>query len=167
MRRREGVVDVDVAELRQRLRETAVVLLLAGVEAGVLEQKDIAFLHGRDRLRRRFADAILGEGHRAPEHVRQGCSDRLQGLLRVAPLRPAEMGQEDDLAALVGDLLDGRDHALEAGPVGDAPVLHRHVEVDADEDALALQIGAVERAHAHPRQAPQAGISAPRARTRR
>ena len=39
--------------------------------------------------------------------------------------------------------------------VGDAPVLHRHVEVDADEDALALQIGAVERADAHPRQAPQ------------
>src|SRR5215207_1589483 len=155
VRRREGVVDVDVAELRQRLRETAVVLLLAGVEAGVLEQKDIAFLHGRDGLGRRFADAILGEGHRAPEHVRKGCGDRLQGLLRVAPLRSAEMGQEDDLAALVGGLLDGRDHALEAGPVGDAPVLHRHVEVDADENALALEIGAVERADAHPGRRPK------------
>ena len=56
------------------------------------------------------------------------------------------MGQQDHLPALVGDLVDGRQDALDAGRIGDPAVLHRHVEIDAHEDALSLDVGLVEGA---------------------
>ena len=72
--------------------------------------------------------------------------ERRQRLLRIAALRPAEMGKEDDLAALAGDLVDGRRHALDARGVGHLAVLHRGIEVDAQQDALAVEVEIVERA---------------------
>ena len=59
------------------------------------------------------------------------------------PFGPAEMGEQDDPAALVRDLPDRRQHALDAGRVGDAAVLHRHVEVDPDQNPLALEAAGV------------------------
>ena len=56
-------------------------------------------------------------------------------LVRLA-LGAAEMGHEDDLAALVGDLADRRRDALDAGEIGDPPVFDRNIEVDAQQDAL-------------------------------
>ena len=56
------------------------------------------------------------------------------------------MGEQDDLAALVRDLNDGRSGTLDAGGVRDLAVLDRHVEIDAQEHALALEVGLVERA---------------------
>jgi hypothetical protein len=56
------------------------------------------------------------------------------------------MREQDHLAALVGDLGDGRRDALEPGRVGDAAVLHRHVEVDAQQHALALHVDVIEGA---------------------
>ena len=92
------------------------------------------------------ADAVLGEADRPLDDVRDRVGDRLQRLLRVAALRPAEMREQDHLAALVGDLGDGRRDALDAGGVGDLAVLHRHVEIDAQEHALALHVGVIEGA---------------------
>jgi hypothetical protein len=53
-----------------------------------------------DRFRRRLADAIVSEGDRLPDHLRQRLRHRLQRILGVAALRPAEMREQDDLAAL-------------------------------------------------------------------
>ena len=93
---------------------------------------------------RRLADAILARTRPAARSLaRQRGSDRLQRLLRIASLRPAEMREQDHLAALVGDLGDGRRDALDAGSVGDLAVLHRHVEVDAHQHALALRPSSV------------------------
>ena len=64
----------------------------------------------------------------------------------IAALRAAEMREQDHLGALVGDLGDGGRHALDAGGVGDHAVLHRHVEVDAHQHALALHVDVVEGA---------------------
>ena len=50
------------------------------------------------------------------------------------------------LPPLSGDLGDGRRDGADAGVVGDLAVGHRDVEVDADEHALALHVGLVERA---------------------
>ena len=100
----EGVVDVDVAELGQRGDERGIVLLLARVEAGVFEQQDVAGLHRGDRGFGRGADAVLGEGDRPARRCARRGGDRLQRLLRVAALGPAEMREQDHLAALVGDL---------------------------------------------------------------
>ena len=49
---------------RQLRDETGIVALLARVEPGVLQAQDVARLHGVDRGRRAFADAILRERNR-------------------------------------------------------------------------------------------------------
>ena len=73
-----------------------------------------------------------------------GLGDRLQREFGLGPaLRPAEMREQDDLGALVGELQDGRRDALDAGRVGDLAVGDRHVEVDADQHALALDVADV------------------------
>ena len=65
VRGREGVVDPDVAELGERGDEGRIVLLLALVEAGVLQQQDVAGLHRGDRGLGLVADAVLGEARPA------------------------------------------------------------------------------------------------------
>ena len=128
------------------MHEGRVVLLLARVEAGVLEEKHVAVLQGADGLGCGLADAVIGEGHGLAEVLRDRFRDRLQGFLRVASLRAAEMGEKDHLPALVGDLPDGGKDALDARRVRDPAVLHRDVEVDPDENAFSLDVGLVERA---------------------
>src|SRR5262249_23703618 len=56
------------------------------------------------------------------------------------------MGEQDHLAALVGNLADGRSHPLDAGLVRDLAVFDRHVEIDAHEYALAPHVGLIEAA---------------------
>ncbi len=145
---REGVVDPDVAELCQRRDERRIVLLLALVEARVLQAQDVAGPHCRDRGLGFFADAVRGEGDRPADDVRECRRDRPQRLLRIGRLGPAEMGEQDHLAALRGDLGDGRLNPRDAGRVGDPSVFHRHVEVDAHEHAPAAHVGLIERAEA-------------------
>ena len=126
--------------------EGRIVLFLAGVEAGILQQQNVAGLQAADRRLCRLADAVLGEGDGPADRLGDFVRQRRQRLLRIAALRPAEMRQQDDLAALVGDLGDGRRHALDARGVGDLAVLHRHVEIDAQQHALAGEVGVIERA---------------------
>ncbi len=93
-----------------------------------------------------LADAVLGEGDRALDDLRQRLGDRFQRVLGIAAFRAAEMGEQDHLAALVGNLGDGGGNALEPGGVGDAAAFHGHVEVDAQQHALALHVDVVEGA---------------------
>src|SRR5262245_44941996 len=121
--RRERVVDPDVAELRQRGDEVGIVLLLALVETGVLQAEDVARLHRGDRGLRLRSDAIVGEADLAADHARDFGGGRLQRVLRAGTFRPAKVREQDDLAALVGDLRNGRRYALDAGGVRDPAVL--------------------------------------------
>ena len=146
MRHRERVVHEDVAERGELIDEGGVVAFFPGVEARVLQAQDIARFHRIDRRHGRCADAIVGERHRPLEHVRNRRRQRLQRLGRIASLRTSEMGEQDHLAALVGDLADGRSDALDAGGVRDLAVLDRDVEIDAHQHALAAEVGLIERA---------------------
>ena len=146
MRGGESVVDIEVAELRERRDEIRRVLFLAGMEAGVFEHQHVARLHRRDGLLGIWPDAILREGDRLAENFRDRGHDRRQRLALVAALGPAEMRKQDRLAALVRDLADRRDGRADARVVGHAPVLHRHVEIDAHQHALVLYVGLVEGA---------------------
>src|SRR5450432_3389520 len=56
------------------------------------------------------------------------------------------MRQQYYLAALVGNLGDGGRYTFEPGRVADAAVLHRHVEIDAQQHALALHVDVIEGA---------------------
>ena len=146
VRRRERVVDPDVAELCQFRHEGRIVLLLFLVEAGVLQAEDVAILHRGDGLGSGLADAVVGEGDRLVDDLRQCGGDGLERILGVAALGPAEMGEQDDLAALGGNLGDGRRDALEPCRIGDAAAFHGHVEVDAQQHALALHVDVIEGA---------------------
>ena len=143
----EGVVDIEVAELGELFDKGRIVLFLALMEAGVFQQQHVAVVHFGDCVGGRLADAVGAEGDRALDDVRDRSGDGLEriGLVRAA-LGPAEMREKNDLAALVGDLRDGRRDALDARRIGHPAVFGRHVEVDAQEDAFSRDIGVVEGA---------------------
>src|SRR6266849_10326159 len=99
MRRREGVVDIEIAERGELAGEGRGVLLLLGMEAQILEQRDATLGKRVDDALRRRADAILGESDGAPA---QGGGERRyqraqrEGGVRLA-LGAAEMRHDDDL----------------------------------------------------------------------
>ena len=146
MRGAERVVDEDVAEFGDLLHEGGIVLLLAGMEARVLQQQDVSVLQLRDRGFRDIADAILRKGDRAPHRFRQRRGDGLERHRRHdLALRPVEMGEHDHPRALLGQLADGRRLAVDAQRVGHPSVRHGDVQVGADEDALSLNVQVIER----------------------
>ena len=146
VRGRKGVVDVDIAEPGQFGDEGRIVLFLFLMEAGIFQAKDVAILHRANCLFSDVADAIVCECHRLPDHLRQCGRDGFQRVLGVASLRPAEMRQQDHFAALAGYLGDGSGDAFEPRGVGDPSIFHRHVEIDAQQDALALYVDIIEGA---------------------
>ncbi len=145
MRRRKGVVDENIAVLGEFVDKGGVVLLLALMEAGVFEQQNVAVLHRGDRLRRRSADAVAGESHRALEQIFDRRGDGAQRVFLVGrALGATKMREQDHFPVLVGDFPDRRQHALDARRVRDAAFLHRHVEIHAQENALAADVYVVE-----------------------
>ena len=148
VRRREGVVDIDVAELGKLLGEAHVVLFLARVVAKVLQHGHLARLQRIDAAPRLVANAILDEMHLRAAHQLGdlGRDRRKRGLWAPLALGTAEMGEHDHLGAAVHELLDGRQHARDARRVGHFAVLHRHVEIDADEHALAPDVEPIDGA---------------------
>ena len=142
----EGIVDPEVAELGERGDESGIVLLLAGMEARVLQTDDVAGMHGGDRALGDRTDAIVDEGNRPLDDARDFRRDRLERGLGVAAFGPAEMREQDDLAAFGRDFGDGLRGALDARGVGDHAVFHRHVQVDAHQHAFALHVDVVEGA---------------------
>ena len=123
--------------------------VLGLVEAGILEQRDFAGLErGNDIVGRHavgneldFQSELLrklfGDG---PE--REG---RIVGIRRrteLAALRTSEVAHEHEAAALLKNIIDGgkrRDDARIVRDLAAAVLGHRHVEVDAHNDALALE----------------------------
>src|SRR4029453_9219833 len=71
VRNRKGVVDVIVAERRHAFRQFRVVLLLAGMEAGVFEDAYRSGQHDRHGTLGLWARAILDEAHRPPGELSQ------------------------------------------------------------------------------------------------
>jgi len=55
------------------------------------------------------------------------------------------MRHDDDARIFVGEFEDGRGEPLDPGRIAHRAVLHRHVEVGAQQDGLALGVDVVER----------------------
>ena len=139
VRDRERVVDVEVAQRGELVGEGRIALLLAGVEAQVLEQRHAAVRQGIDHGVGELADAVGREADvDAAQRLRQRLDDRRQAHRALGlALGPAEMRQHDDLGTLARQLLERLAGALDPGRVGDLAVLHRHVEVDPHQHPLA------------------------------
>src|SRR5207248_1141965 len=68
----------------------------------------------------------------------------VDGVLRVLfALRPAQMAARGDLRAALSEPLDRRQGGADAEVVRDLAVAQRHVEVGAQQHALALGVGQV------------------------
>ena len=74
----KGVVDIEVAELGEVLDKGRIVLFLALVEAGVLQEQDVAVLHFRDRRGGGLADAVGRKRDRALDDLRDRRGNGLQ-----------------------------------------------------------------------------------------
>ena len=111
----ESVVDADVAELGQRRDEGRIVLLLARVEARVLQQRMSPAFSAATAASAFGADAVIDERDRPLERSRDRVGHRPERLLRVARPWAGRNGEQDHLAALVGSLADGGRDALDAG----------------------------------------------------
>ena len=117
--RAEGVVHVEVCVAGELPRESGIVRHFPGLEAGVFEETDPLVVQERPELR----------------------LDRLQRVRGVRTFRPAEMRAENDFrSTLLEQVQDRRESSPDARVVGNAPVLERYVEVDSDEDTLALHV---------------------------
>ena len=132
----KGVVDVDVAEPRERLGERGVVRFLALVKPEVLEEQHTARRQGAGLALDGRSDAVRREGDGLPEERREAPRDRGQGELRLgAAFRPAEMrGQHHrthPARPRVADRGERRPDPCVLAHLAVAP--ERDVEVDADE----------------------------------
>ena len=138
MRGGEGIVDVKIAERGEAIDHVRRVLLLAGEEAGIFEQADLAGGERGDRFRRAFP---RDETHRAAEHALERLGDEREAHLGIGhALGPAEMGEDEHDSALVRQFGDGRHGGAQAGIVGDGAVGHRHVQILAHQHALAVDV---------------------------
>ena len=135
----ERVVHVRLAERGQLLAERRVVLLLALVEAQVLQHQHVAVAQRRG-LRLRVGPHGVGGEHDGPAQklgqAQRGGAQR-ERLLEALAGRTAEVAHEDDARAVRRQALDGGQRRADARVVGHRAVFHRHVEVDAHEHALA------------------------------
>src|SRR4051812_10100649 len=135
----ERVVDVEVDGCGQHIgiggALVAVLARLAGVEADVLQQRDVGLAPDVARgVRRRIRD----EGDLATEQLTQASRDRREAVLRVgSALRPAQMGADYDLGSGVDQGTDLRHARADPAVIGDLSVLERDVEIGPDEDAFA------------------------------
>ena len=161
----EGVVDVDVAELRERgaegldrrgvgLHRAAVVVLdlalLLDVEAEVLEQHHLARLQrGAGRLHL-GADAVVELLHRLAEELGEPRGHRREAeLVAALPVGAAEVAHEHQARALVEHVLDGGQRRAQPLVVLDRAVLEGDVEVDAHDDALAAEVEVLDEELGH------------------
>lgn len=140
----EAVAHVDVGELGELVREGAalgVVLgRLAGVEAQVLDDGDLAVGESRDGLLGGGADGVGGERHVRTEQfaeARGGRGER-ERRLDAGALGAAQVRGHDDAGAGFGELRDRGPDGADAAVVGDGALGQRDVQVRADEDPLAL-----------------------------
>ena len=146
MRARKRVADKNVAELGKLGCERRIVLLFAVVEAEIFEHGDIAIVERSDGRRGFLADAIGAERDGTAKKPLQRLCNGLQREIGLrATFRPAEVRDDDDLGAAVGERLEAGQDALDPRRVRDLTVLDRHVEISTDNHALSFDVNTVRR----------------------
>ncbi len=122
----EGVVDVDVGQRGEGLRERRIVGLFFGVVAQILKQQHLAGFELARHLAGHFADAVRRKGdvdgfaQLLVEQLAQADDHRAQRVLGIRlALGAAQMRGEDDLGLVAQGVDDGGQRGHDAGVVGD------------------------------------------------
>ena len=138
--RAEGVGHVHVGHTGHLLGQLRVVLGLARLKAGVLQQHDLAALQGGGLGLGVGAHHVGGHDHVFAQQLAQPLGHRLQGQLGLhLALGLAQVGAGDDSRPLVQQVLDSGQGGADALVVGDGVggLVLRDVEVAAQEHLLA------------------------------
>ena len=139
----EGVGHIDVRHLRQLLSEVGAVLLLALVEAEILEQQDLARLQGRGLGLGVLSDDVLSKNDIHAQQLGKslGHGSQAQALLPLA-LGLAQVGAGDDGSAVLKQILNGRQSGYDTLVARDLAglLVLGDVEIAAQEHFLALRI---------------------------
>ena len=145
----EGLLGGILLLLGGVLRQAAGLALLLGIETQVLEQQHLARLEGLGHLGGLLAHAVTGEGDLHAEVLLDGRDDLFEGVFGIGVLlRTTHVRHEDHRTAFVEHLLDGGDGGADAGVVRHfALLVEGHVEIHADDRALAFEIVVVDRNH--------------------
>ena len=138
----EGVENEDVAIGSEGLGDLGIVLLLTLVKTDVLENEDLARLDGGDGLGGLLAISVGDKSNIETRELGELLGDGLEGKLglEAGALGTAEVAHEDNASIVLNEIVDGGQGSLDTGGVANDAILDRHVEVNADENALAVDI---------------------------
>ncbi len=150
----EGVVDVDVRELRQSMRELGVVACLARLEADVLEQQDLAVaqrLGERPRLWTRPRRGRASPRSRVSSR-RRSATGAIDSPATRRPSGRSRWRDQHQARAPRAQLFDRGQRRADAGVVGDLDLPvgadgEGHVEVHAHQHAPPANVEVVEAPH--------------------
>jgi len=146
----EGIVDVDVGHVGQRLRELRIVCLLLRVEAEVLQQEHVPRPELVDRGHHARAQCVTGHPHRTAEQLAEPVSDRLQAQRVVhLSLRPAQVAGQDHAGPLLQQVDQRGQTGADARVIGDLAIVQRDVEIGAQEHALSRDVDIANRLLVH------------------
>src|SRR5205823_3264603 len=110
MGRAEGVVHEEIAKLRERARQTLIVLLFSAEKARVLQQKYFARLERTTGLNCLVRVCALDEDHLVAAQLLESLRNRLQRVLGIGfPFRPAEVRKNHRTRAPLEQQLDSRE----------------------------------------------------------
>ena len=144
MRRAEGIVDVEIAALREFARECRIVRLFLGMKADVLEEHEAAVGDGVRCGDGRRAHAVVDERDRRAEPFAEARRDGPQRILRIGfAVGPSQMRENDRLGAALAEPTQGLERGNDARFIADLAVLHRDVQVFAEQYALAADVARV------------------------
>src|SRR5688572_9145945 len=137
----ESVVHINVAKARQLPRKCIVVLLLLFMKTQVLQQQQIAVLHRFAFSSNVVADTVFSKGNLFSQQTGKVLGHGVQAvLLDTLPLGTTEVRSQYHARALIEGVVNRRKAGPDARVVFNLAIFDRNVEIDADEDALTLQI---------------------------
>ena len=138
----EGIENEDVTIGSELLGDLGIVLLLTLIEADVLENEDLARLDGGNGLGGLLTIRVGNKSNVKARELGELLGDRLEGELglEASALGTAEVAHEDDASVVLDEILDGGKGSLDAGGIAHDAVLDRHIEVNANENAFAVDI---------------------------
>ena len=142
----ESIVDIRIGQGRQFLAEVFDILGLFLAEPGILQQYDVAFLHGGNGSLGILADdvVIIGEYNVLTEQFAQAyCNGSQRELFFRTVLRLAEMAAQDYLAAVSNQLFDGGQGGNNTLVIRNDAVLHGYVEITANQNPFSFYLNVI------------------------
>src|ERR1700752_182533 len=141
MRRTECVVHIEISQRRELFGHVVVVLLLFRMESEILKQQDLTALERVDLGFFGVTKGIGRECNRFTQQRRQVFGHRFQTVfLDALSFWSSEMRSEDNACTMFKGELNCRQCSTDSSVVIDPAVLYRYVEVNANKDALVVQV---------------------------